>query len=64
MLGLWLLIALWSSGGCATSQKGVTKRVSLTIEVRHLDGRLQWRTSQTLEAGTDEPPGMSERIDR
>lgn len=61
---LWLLIALWSSSACATSNKGVTKRVSLTIEVRHLDGRLQWRTTQINEAGTDDPPGMTERIDR
>lgn len=65
MLALWLLIALPWSSGCATSQRqGVTKSVSLTIEVRHKDGRLQWRTSQTLEAGTDDPPGMNERIGR
>lgn len=59
---LWLLIALCANSGCATSPKGVTKRVSLTIEARHFDGRLQWRTSQTLESGTDDPPGMTEKI--
>jgi hypothetical protein len=64
MPALLLPIALLLSGGCATSDKGVTKRVSFTMEVRHPDGRLQWRTSQTLEAGTDDPPGMNERINR
>jgi hypothetical protein len=63
MRGLWLLIAVLLSAGCASAPKpGVTKSVSLTIEVRHKDGRLQWRTAQTLEAGTDDPPGMNERI--
>lgn len=58
---VWLVPCLFV-WGCATSRDGVTKTVELTIEVRHLDGRLQWRTSQQYESGTDDPPGVNERI--
>ena len=53
--------ALVFTSGCATD-KEVRKRVEFTIEIRHLDGRLQWRTSQKYESGTDDPPGVNERI--
>lgn len=53
--------ALLFTAGCATNA-GVTKRSSLTIEVYHVDGRLQWRQTVINEHGTGSPPGANERI--
>ena len=46
--------------GCATGPE-VSKSISLTIEVRHKDGRLQWRQTVLSESGTDDPPPLEQR---